>query len=37
LAVAWRVQRCFEPQMPHDQAAEKMAAWAHAVRQATAN
>ena len=37
LAATWRVQRCFEPQMPRDQAAEKMAAWAHAVRQATAN
>jgi glycerol kinase len=36
LAATWRVQRRFEPQMPRDQAAEKMAAWARAVRQATA-
>ncbi len=36
LAATWRVQQRFEPQMPRAQAEEKMAAWARAVRQATA-
>jgi glycerol kinase len=36
LAASWRASRRFEPQMPREWAAEKMAAWAHAVRQATA-
>ncbi len=36
LEASWRLERRFDPQMPPDQAAEKMAAWAHAVRQATA-
>ena len=37
LAAQWRVQRCFEPQLPRAQAAERMAAWERAVRQVTAS
>jgi len=36
LAAQWQVQRRFEPQMTRDQAAERMAGWERAVRQATA-
>ena len=36
LATQWRVERVFEPAITRDQAAEKMAHWEHAVRQATA-
>jgi glycerol kinase len=36
VAGLWREQRRFEPQMPADRVAERMAAWEHAVRQATA-
>ena len=36
LAAQWQVQRRFEPRMTRDQAAERMAAWERAVRQATA-
>jgi glycerol kinase len=36
LTAAWKLQRSFEPRMQRDQAADKMAAWARAVRQATA-
>ena len=36
LSAHWRVQRRFEPQMPREHAAERMAEWNRAVRQATA-
>ena len=36
LSALWRAEKRFEPQWPRAVAAEKMAAWAHAVRQATA-
>ena len=36
LAAQWQVQRRFEPRMTRDQAAERMAGWERAVRQATA-
>lgn len=32
----WRVERRFEPAMPRDEAAARMAAWDHAIRQACA-
>ena len=35
LAAQWRVQRVFEPTLPRERAAELMAAWERAVRQAT--
>ena len=36
LASLWQAERRFEPQMPCERAAELMAQWDHAVRQATA-
>jgi glycerol kinase len=36
LSAQWRAQRRFEPRISREQAAEKMAAWEHAVRQTTA-
>lgn len=36
LAEQWQVQRVFEPAMSRDEAAQRMASWEHAVRQATA-
>ncbi len=36
LASLWQVERRFEPTLARDDAAERMARWAHAVRQATA-
>lgn len=36
LAAQWKVERRFLPTLPREQAAERMAAWEHAVRQATA-
>ena len=36
LASLWQAERRFEPQMPQGRAAELMAQWDHAVRQATA-
>ncbi|NWG74097.1 MAG: glycerol kinase GlpK [Rubrivivax sp.] len=36
LAAQWRVERRFEPTLPRARAAELMAAWDHAVRQAVA-
>jgi glycerol kinase len=36
LAGLWRAERRFEPAMPRDQAAARMAQWERAVRQATA-
>ncbi len=36
LARQWRAERTFEPRMPRDQAAEKMAQWEHAVRRTVA-
>jgi glycerol kinase len=30
----WRVERQFDPVMPHDEAADRLAAWDHAIRQA---
>jgi len=36
LAAQWQVERRFEPTMPRDRAAERMAQWEHAVRQVTA-
>jgi glycerol kinase len=32
----WRIERQFDPAMPRDRAAERLAQWDHAVRQATA-
>ena len=37
LAAQWQVERRFEPTMPRERAAERMAQWEHAVRQATAS
>jgi glycerol kinase len=34
LAAQWKVQRRFLPTLPREKAAERMAAWEHAVRQA---
>jgi glycerol kinase len=36
LRAQWKVNRRFEPQISREQAADKMAAWEHAVRQTTA-
>ena len=36
LAAQWQVQRVFEPTLPRERAAELMAGWERAVRQATA-
>ncbi len=36
LSALWQAERVFEPAMARDQAAERMAEWEHAVRQATA-
>jgi glycerol kinase len=36
LSAQWRVQRRFLPTLPRDKAAERMAQWEHAVRQAVA-
>jgi glycerol kinase len=36
LAAQWKVERAFQPTMPRERAAELMAHWEHAVRQATA-
>jgi len=36
LAAHWQAERTFHPQMPRDQAAERMARWEHAVRQTVA-
>jgi glycerol kinase len=36
LAANWREGRRFTPTLPRDQAAQRMAAWEHAVRQAQA-
>ena len=36
LAAQWQVQRRFEPRLSRERAAELMAGWEHAVRQATA-
>ncbi|MDO8420123.1 MAG: glycerol kinase GlpK [Rubrivivax sp.] len=36
LAASWREERRFEPTWPRERAAERMAAWDHAVRQAVA-
>jgi glycerol kinase len=30
----WQVERQFDPVMPHDEAADRLAAWDHAIRQA---
>jgi glycerol kinase len=35
LAAQWQLQRAFEPALPRERAAELMAGWEHAVRQAT--
>jgi glycerol kinase len=35
LQAQWKVERRFTPTMPREQAAERMARWEHAVRQAT--
>ncbi len=35
LSAHWRVDRTFEPKLPSNQVQERMAQWAHAVRQAT--
>lgn len=32
----WRIERQFDPVMPRDQAAERLAQWDHAIRQTTA-
>jgi glycerol kinase len=37
LAAHWQAERTFFPQMPRDQAAERMARWEHAVRQTVAD
>ena len=37
LADHWQAERTFFPQMPRDQAAERMARWEHAVRQTVAD
>jgi glycerol kinase len=36
LSALWREERRFEPQMPRERVAERMARWAHAVRQTVA-
>ena len=36
VAAQWQLQRRFEPTLPRERAAELMAGWEHAVRQATA-
>ena len=36
LSSHWRAERTFVPTVPSGQAKERMALWAHAVRQATA-
>ena len=36
LAAQWQVERRFEPQLPRDRAAERMAQWERAVRQTLA-
>jgi glycerol kinase len=36
LAAQWQAERTFWPQLPRDQAAERMARWEHAVRQTVA-
>jgi glycerol kinase len=36
LAAQWRVERTFNPTLPRERAAERMAQWEHAVRQAVA-
>jgi glycerol kinase len=36
LSAQWQAERTFHPQMPRDQAAERMANWEHAVRQTVA-
>jgi glycerol kinase len=36
LSKQWRAERVFQPTMSREKAAEKMAAWEHAVRQTTA-
>jgi glycerol kinase len=36
LAAHWQLQRRFDPALPRERAAERMAGWEHAVRQATA-
>ena len=36
LRALWREERRFEPQMPRERVAERMARWAHAVRQTVA-
>jgi glycerol kinase len=36
LAAQWQVERRFEPALPRERAAERMAQWEHAVRQVTA-
>jgi len=33
----WRVERCFEPAMPRDEAARRLGEWDHAIRQACAH
>ena len=35
LAAQWQLERTFEPAMPRERAAELMAGWERAVRQAT--
>jgi glycerol kinase len=36
LSAQWKAERTFVPTMPREQAAQRMAAWEHAVRQAVA-
>jgi glycerol kinase len=36
LSAQWRIERRFEPRMPHDRVAELMGHWEHAVRQTMA-
>jgi glycerol kinase len=36
LSAQWQAERTFHPQMPRDQAAERMALWERAVRQTVA-
>jgi glycerol kinase len=37
LSAQWRAERTFEPTLSRERAAEKMAAWEHAVRQTVAS
>jgi glycerol kinase len=37
LAAQWRIERCFEPAMSRERAAERMSHWEHAVRQTLAD